>query len=37
MQTYARTRIPEGLALVYSRVRDGEVLRTVESTLSEVD
>ena len=37
MQTYARTRIPDGLALVYSRVRDGEVLRTVESTLSEVD
>jgi hypothetical protein len=37
MQTYARTRIPTGLALVYSRVRDGKVLRTVESTLSEVD
>ena len=37
MQTYARTRIPEGLALVYSRVRDGEVLRTVESTLLEVN
>jgi hypothetical protein len=37
IQTYARTRIPEGLALVYSRVRDGEVLRTVEATLLEVN
>jgi len=36
MQTYARTRIPEGLELKYSRVRDGEVLRTVTGTLLEV-
>lgn len=36
MQTYARTRIPEGLKLEYSRVRDGEVLRTVRGTLLEV-
>jgi hypothetical protein len=36
MQTYARTRIPEGLSLQYSRVRDGEILRTVHGTLMEV-
>ncbi len=36
MQTYARTRIPQGLDLKYSRVRDGEVLRTVTGTLLEV-
>lgn len=36
MQTYARTRIPEGLDLRYSRVRDGEILRTVNGTLFEV-
>ena len=36
MQTYARRRIPEGLGLVYSRVRDGEMLRTVHGTLLEV-
>ncbi len=36
MQTYARTRIPEGLSLEYSRVRDGENLRTVTGTLLEV-
>lgn len=36
MQTYARTRIPEGLELKYSRVRDGEILRTVNGTLLEV-
>ena len=36
MQSYARTRIPEGLALKYSRVRDGEVLRAVSGTLLEV-
>ncbi|GMQ96271.1 MAG: hypothetical protein BMS9Abin14_809 [Gammaproteobacteria bacterium] len=36
MQTYARTRIPEGLDLKYTRVRDGEVLRTVTGTLVEV-
>ena len=36
MQTYARTRIPEGLDLKYSRVRDGEVLRAVKGTLFEV-
>ena len=36
MQTYARRRIPEGLSLKYSRVRDGEILRTVNGTLREV-
>ncbi len=36
MQTYARTRIPEGLDLKYSRVRDGEILRTVNGILLEV-
>lgn len=36
LQTYARTRIPEGLSLKYSRVRDGEVLGTVTGTLLEV-
>lgn len=37
MQVYARTRVPDGLDLQYSRVRDGEVLRTVEAKLREVD
>jgi len=37
MQTYARTRTAEGLSLSYSRVRDGEVLRTVTGTLTEVN
>lgn len=36
MQTYTRTRIPEGLDLKYSRVRDGEILGTVKGTLLEV-
>ena len=36
MQTYERARIPHGLSLKYSRVRDGQVLRTVEGTLHEV-
>ena len=29
MQTYERTLVPDGMDLRYSRVRDGEVLRTV--------
>jgi len=37
MQTYTRTRIPKGLSLRYSRVRDGEILRTVTGTLTEVN
>ena len=37
IQTYTRSRIPEGLSLQYSRVRDGEILRTVTGTLSEVN
>jgi len=37
IQTYTRRRIPEGLSLQYSRVRDGEILRTVTGTLSEVN
>ena len=36
MQTYARTRVPEGLELNYLRVRDGKILRTVTGTLYEV-
>jgi len=36
MQTYARRRIPDGLSLRYSRVRDGEILGTVTGTLLEV-
>lgn len=36
MQTYARKRVPEGIDLKYSRIRDGEILRTVEGTLFEV-
>lgn len=36
IQTYARTRIPTGLSLKYSRVRDGKILNTVEGTLLEV-
>lgn len=36
MQTYARTRIPEGLDVKYSRVRDGEILRAIDGTLMEV-
>lgn len=36
MQSYVRKRIPEGLSLQYSRVRDGEVLRTLNGTLLEV-
>ena len=36
MQTYARRRIPEGLDLKYSRVRDGKMLRAVNATLIEV-
>ena len=36
MQVYARTRVPEGLDLEYTRVRDGEVLRSVEATLRRV-
>ncbi len=37
MQTYERRRIPGGLDLQYSRVRDGEILRTVSGTLAEVE
>ena len=37
MQTYERRRIPGGLDLKYSRVRDGEILRTVSGTLAEVE
>ena len=37
IQTYERRRIPGGLDLKYSRVRDGEILRTVRGTLAEVE
>ena len=37
MQTYERRRVPGGLDLKYSRVRDGEILRTVRGTLAEVE
>ena len=33
MQVYERTLTPDGMDLTYSRVRDGEVLRTVRGTL----
>ena len=36
MQTYTRRRIPDGLDLKYSRVRDGEIMRTVNGILLEV-
>jgi len=37
LQTYDRTVIPEGLDLKYSRVRDGEILRTVTGILRRVE
>jgi hypothetical protein len=36
MQTYEYTLVPGGLTLRYSRVRDGEVLRTVTGKLKKV-
>jgi hypothetical protein len=36
MQTYERTLVPGGLDLRYSRIRDGEVLRTVTGKLKKV-
>jgi hypothetical protein len=36
LQTYVRERIPEGLSLKYSRIRDGKILGTVTGTLLEV-
>jgi hypothetical protein len=36
MQTYEYTLVPGGLDLRYSRVRDGEVLRTVTGKLKKV-
>jgi hypothetical protein len=36
MQTYQYTLIPAGLDLRFSRVRDGEVLRTVTGKLKRV-
>jgi hypothetical protein len=36
MQTYEYTLVPGGLNLRYSRVRDGEVLRTVTGKLKKV-
>ncbi|HWC02533.1 MAG TPA: hypothetical protein VHF87_07165 [Methylomirabilota bacterium] len=36
MQTYEYTLVPGGLALRYSRIRDGEVLRTVTGKLKKV-
>jgi hypothetical protein len=36
MQTYERTLVPGGMDLRYSRVRDGEVLRTVTGKLKKV-
>jgi hypothetical protein len=37
MQVYERTLTPNGMDLTYSRVRDGQVLRTVHGTLKRVD
>jgi len=36
MQTYERTLVPGGMDLRYSRVRDGEILRTVTGKLKKV-
>ena len=36
MQTYERTLVPGGMDLRYSRIRDGEVLRTVTGKLKKV-
>jgi hypothetical protein len=36
MQTYERTLVPGGMDLRYSRVRDGDVLRTVTGKLKKV-
>ena len=36
MQTYERTLVPGGMDLRYSRVRDGEVLRTVVGKLKKI-
>jgi hypothetical protein len=36
MQTYEYTLVPGGLNLRYSRVRDGEILRTVTGKLKKV-
>jgi hypothetical protein len=36
MQTYERTLVPGGMNLRYSRVRDGEVLRTVTGKLKKI-
>lgn len=37
VQSYERTLTPGGLDLLYSRVRDGQVMRTVEGKLKRVD
>ncbi len=37
MQVYERTLTPNGMDLTYSRVRDGEILRTVEGKLKRVN
>lgn len=37
LQTYDRTVIPEGLRLEYSRVRDGEIFRSVTGVLRRVE
>ena len=36
MQTYERTLVPGGMNLRYSRVRDGEIMRTVTGKLKKV-
>jgi hypothetical protein len=36
MQTYERTLVAAGMDLRYSRVRDGEVLRTVTGKLKKI-
>ncbi|MDX1432010.1 MAG: hypothetical protein R3286_06130 [Gammaproteobacteria bacterium] len=36
LHTYRRTLIPEGLHLEFSRIRDGEIFRTVTGTLRRV-
>jgi len=36
MQTYEYTLVPRGMDLRFSRVRDGEVLRTVTGKLKKI-
>lgn len=37
MQVYERTLTPNGMELIYSRVRDGQMMRTVRGTLKRIN